>query len=75
MVAGGSAAWYVPKDIEAPALDQSHTVYDLSFPRYGVERDRLTDIGLKICLLSTPPFAAATLLFFPGRLEAPKVAQ
>ena len=69
------AAKYVAEDTLAPPHEQERSSREHFHAPYGVERDRVTDIGGKVILLLYNPFAAATLLFFRGRREAPKVAQ
>ena len=74
-VAGGVAAKYVAEDTLAPPHEQERSSRDPFHAPYGVERDRVTDIGGKVLQLLYTPFAAATLLFCRGGREAPKVAQ
>ena len=56
------AAKYVAEDTLAPPHEQERSSREHFHAPYGVERDRVTDIGGKAILLLYTPFAAATLL-------------
>ena len=58
------AAKYVAEDTLAPPHEQERSSRDPFHAPYGVERDRVTDIGGKVLQLLHTPFAAATLLFY-----------
>ena len=53
-VAGGVAAKYVAEDTLAPPHEQERSSREHFHAPYGVERDRVTDIGGKVILLLSP---------------------
>ena len=53
-VAGGVAAKYVAEDTLAPPHEQERSSRDPFHAPYGVERDRVTDIGGKVLQLLSP---------------------
>ena len=69
-VAGGVAAKYVAEDTLAPPHEQERSSRDPFHAPYGVERDRVTDIGIISSPITIHPFCRCYAAVLSGKARS-----